>query len=116
MQQFMPAEGLILNSNVVRVGGVKKLSAAPSSQGHAHPDSLGLIFQTRQVPWFHGISLLSMAATIRPVGSCKCITDRYQAYSLGPEWVVVLAITCSDKERSLPWGQCPQQYQVRCEK
>lgn len=93
-----------------------KLSATSSSQGHAHPDSLGLVFQTQQVPWFHSVSLLSMAAMIRPVGSCKCIIDRSQGYSLGPEWAVVLAMTCSDKEHSLPWGQCPQQCQARCEK
>lgn len=114
MHQFMPAEGLVLNSNMGRVRGVKKLSAAPSSQGHAHPDSLGLVFQTRQVPWFHSLSRLSVAMLIRPVGSCKCIINRSQGYSLGPEWVAALAVTRSDKEHSLLWGWCPQQCQVRC--
>lgn len=71
MHQFSPFEGLILNSNMVQVRRVKKLNAAPSSQGRAHPNTLGLVFQSWQVPWFHSLSWLSKAAVIRPVGSCN---------------------------------------------
>lgn len=84
---------------MAEVRRVKKTSTAPSSQGPAHPNTLGLLFLSWQVLWFHSLFWLSIEAVIGPAGSCKCSINRSQGYNLGPEWE-----TASDKEHSLPWG------------